>query len=156
MLIRVKMPFFVELSASEINRRFKGFLQKVPFAVGGNNHMGSRFTEKRAGMEIVLTEMKKEGLFFVDSLTTAKSIGYVTAREMGIPVAVRDVFLDNVKDVDKISAQIVHLVNLAEKKGHAIGICHPYEQTVEALLKAGDLFKERNIEVVSVSQILEE
>jgi polysaccharide deacetylase 2 family uncharacterized protein YibQ len=117
--------------------------------------MGSRFTEQQAGMEIVLKEMKKEGLFFVDSLTTAKSIGYVTAKKMKIPVAVRDVFLDNVKDVDRISVQITHLADLAEKKGHAIGICHPYEQTIEALRKAEKLFKERNIEVVSVSQVLE-
>ena len=146
---------FVDLSAPEINHRFKNFLQKVPFAVGGNNHMGSRFTEKKTVMETVLREMKKEGMFFVDSLTTAKSIGYVTAKNLHVPVAVRDVFLDNVKDVDKISGQIIHLADLAEKKGHAIGICHPYEQTMEALRKAEKLFEERNIEVVSVSQVLE-
>ena len=145
----------VKQSDAEINRRFTGFLCQVPFAVGGNNHMGSRFTEQGREMEIVLKRMKKEGLFFVDSLTTAKSIGYLTARKIKVPVTVRDVFLDNVKDVDKISNQIVHLADLAEKKGHAVGICHPYAQTVEALQRAGTLFRERDIEVVFVSQLLE-
>jgi polysaccharide deacetylase 2 family uncharacterized protein YibQ len=150
-----KNALLVNLSAPEIKHRFKSFLSKVPFAVGGNNHMGSRFTERKTAMETVLKEMKKEGLFFVDSLTTAKSIGYVTAKKIQIPVAVRDVFLDNVKDVDKISAQIVHLTDLAEKKGQAIGICHPYKQTIEALDKAREFFKERNIELVYVSRVLE-
>ncbi len=146
---------FTDLSTTEINRRFSWFLRKVPFAVGGNNHMGSKFTEKEKAMEIVLKEMKKEGLFFVDSLTTGKSMGYAAARKLKMPVAVRDVFLDNVKDSDRIFAQINHLVDLAEKNGHAIGICHPYKQTVEALRKAGALFQERNIEVVYVSRVLE-
>jgi len=145
----------VDLPASEINRRFMGFLEQVPYAVGGNNHMGSRFSEQKDAMETLLKQMKKTGLFFVDSLTTAKSMGYLTAREMQLPVAVRDVFLDNVKDVDKISAQLVRLVDLAEKKGHAIGICHPHRETLVALQKAETLFRERKIEVVNVSQVLE-
>lgn len=145
----------VNQSAAEINRRFTGFMQRVPFAIGGNNHMGSRFTEQDAEMKIVLKRMKKEGLFFVDSLTTAKSVGYVTAKTMKMPVAVRDVFLDNVKDVDKIMRQIRHLADLAEKKGYAVGICHPYNETVDALKKADALFKERDIEMVYVSRMLE-
>ncbi|MBN2429145.1 MAG: divergent polysaccharide deacetylase family protein [Deltaproteobacteria bacterium] len=150
-----KNALFVNLPAAEINRRFAAFLEKVPFAVGGNNHMGSRFTEHKGAMEVVLDKIKKEGLFYVDSLTSAQSVGYVTAREMHVPVAVRDVFLDNVRDVDTISSQIARLADLAEKKGHAIGICHPYGQTLEALQKAQTLFKERKIEVVNVSGVLE-
>jgi hypothetical protein len=146
---------FVDLPAAEISRRFSGYLDKVPFAVGGNNHMGSRFTEHKKAMGMVLAEMKRDNLFFVDSLTSAQSVGYATAREMHLPAAVRDVFLDNIRDVGKISAQIERLVKLAEKKGHAVGICHPYQQTLVALRRAEKLFRERNIELVSATQVLE-
>ncbi|NOQ46072.1 MAG: hypothetical protein GQ559_05290, partial [Desulfobulbaceae bacterium] len=50
-------------------------INAVPHAIGANNHMGSRFTEERQAMRVVLAELKKQGLFFIDSYTTAKSTG---------------------------------------------------------------------------------
>jgi len=144
----------VDYSESEIRRRFQGYLDRIPYAVGGNNHMGSRFTEDREKMDIVLSEMKTAGLFFVDSLTTGHSVGYEEARKAGMPAVARDVFLDNDEDVDLISAQIRRLAALAGRQGHAVGICHPYPQTLEALRRTSDFLKAQEIEMVPVSQVL--
>ncbi|NLV23894.1 MAG: hypothetical protein GXY54_03800 [Deltaproteobacteria bacterium] len=145
----------VDLPAEELVARLRDHLERVPHAVGGNNHMGSLFVEDGAKMEVVLDVLQRRDLFFVDSLTTPKSTGYMTAKRLKMPVAVRDVFLDNVQDVDRIGRQIHHLIALAEKKGTAVGICHPYPETLEALRRSVPLFKKKGVDVVAVSRLLE-
>jgi len=145
----------VDMTDHQLTSRLDRHLAKVPHAVGGNNHMGSLFSEDGKRMSVVLQELWSRGLFFVDSLTTPRSTGYLTAKKLKMPVAVRDVFLDNVQNVDKIVRQIDHLIALAERKGSAVGICHPYPETLEALRLSVDRFKARGVEVVAVSRLLE-
>lgn len=144
----------VEHGPAEIRRRFQGYLERIPYAVGGNNHMGSRFTESRNGMATVLAAMQEEDLFFVDSLTTGRSVAFDEARRAGLPAAVRDVFLDNVQEVEQISRQLRRLAAVAASQGTAVGICHPYPQTLEALRRAEPFLRDRGIAVVPVSQLL--
>ena len=150
-----KNALLVGLSAAQIRRRLLWDLQRVPYAVGGNNHMGSRFTEDRAGMDVVLEEMKKEGLFFIDSRTTAHSVALAEAHRLGVPTAARDVFLDNVQEVGPIDAQIRKLVRLARLRGEAIGICHPHPATLRALRREKDYFAKEGVTIVPVSQLLD-
>ncbi len=112
-------------------------LNSVPHAIGSNNHMGSGFTEDRAAMHVVLGVLKKRGLFFVDSYTTADSTGLDEARKMSIPTARRHVFLDNVQNIKKICRQLDTLAALARKQGWAIGIGHPHQATLDALVACG-------------------
>ena len=145
----------VDLTAGELVSRLNDQLERVPHAVGGNNHMGSLFAEHAEKMEVVLEELRNRGLFFVDSLTTPKSTGYLTAKRLKMPVAVRDVFLDNVQKVGRNGRLIDHLIALAEKKGLDMGICHPYTETLEALRRSVNRFKARGVEVVAVSRLVE-
>ena len=68
--------------------------------------MGSRFTGDETGMLTALGEFKKHGLFFLDSLTTPKSAARKAARKTAIAYYERDIFLDNVKDVNAIIHQL--------------------------------------------------
>ena len=144
----------VKHSKAEIRKRFQDYLDRIPYAVGGNNHMGSRFTEDREKMATVMAEMKKAGLFFVDSLTTGRSVGFEEARKAGLPTVVRDVFLDNVQDVELISVEIRRLAALAARQGYAVGICHPYPETLEALRRASGFLRAQEIDMVPASQVL--
>jgi polysaccharide deacetylase 2 family uncharacterized protein YibQ len=128
-----KNGLLLSQSDAEIQRRLSSFMQGVPFAAGANNHMGSRFTEDKAKMGTVLGLLKGKGLFFIDSKTTPHSVGYSLAREMGIETASRNVFIDNVQDVDAIKEQLEQLAEMARRKGAAIGICHPHKTTIIAL-----------------------
>ena len=67
----------------------------VPGAPGMNNHMGSKATADEAVMSAVLGFLKREGKFFVDSRTTADTVGPRVARELGVPLLQRDVFIDD-------------------------------------------------------------
>lgn len=145
---------FVNLPAEEIQRRFATYLDRIPYAVGGNNHMGSRFTTDRKGMQTVLGMMQREGLFFVDSRTTGGSVALDEARKLGIPATGRDIFLDNEEDVELIVRQIRKLAVLAGKHGTAVAICHPYPETLVALRQELPLLQRSGIRIVPASQLL--
>jgi hypothetical protein len=76
------------------------------------------------------------------------------AEGAGIPFGARDVFLDNVRDVEAISREIHKLAGLARRKGQAIGICHPYPETIEALAREAGILRRQGIEVVPASKLV--
>ena len=109
-------------------------LLSLPNVVGVNNHMGSKFTENEELMLLILGSLKQKDLFFVDSLTSSNSKGYIIAKELGMKAAKRDVFLDDEKkDKSYVKKQLRKLVSKARKRGYAVGICHTYPQTIKAL-----------------------
>lgn len=124
---------FVDMNAADIKNQIAKNLKIISEAIGVNNHMGSRFTANRPAMKVALEEFKKNGLFFLDSLTSTKSVGRSVAKSVGIPFYERDIFLDNVKDVTAITHQLKKSERVAMKKGYAIAIGHPYKETLMAL-----------------------
>lgn len=66
----------------------------------------------------------------------------------------RDVFLDNVAEVDAIVKQIHQLERKAHDQGQAIGICHPYPETLTALRQELPKLRERGFTIVPVSALL--
>ncbi|MBU2498102.1 MAG: divergent polysaccharide deacetylase family protein [Proteobacteria bacterium] len=108
-------------------------IAQVPFAEGVNNHMGSRFTASGKEVHEALCVVKEKGLFFVDSLTSNRSKAYKTARELHMPAAYRNIFLDNHLESEYILRQLRRLKNIALNYGHAIGIGHPFPETARAI-----------------------
>jgi len=123
-------------------------LAAIPNAIGTNNHMGSKFTANRPAMHRVLAEIKKQGLFFIDSYTTGKTKGLDEAKKMGMKTNRRDIFLDNDQNRKKICRQLGKLISKAQKNGQAIAIGHPYRATLDALRSCGD--KLQSVEIVPV------
>jgi hypothetical protein len=120
------------MSSQNLTSTFEKDLAGFAF-IGTNNHMGSKFTANSKAMHTLLAAVKSKGLFYVDSLTTAKSVGYRTAKELGVKTAKRDIFLDNEQTSPAIQDQLAKLVAIAKKRGTAIGIGHPYPATLKAL-----------------------
>ena len=108
-------------------------LDAVPDAIGVNNHMGSKFTTSQRGMELILAEIKRRGLFFVDSRTTRYTVAYATARSMGIPSAERTVFLDHDARKESIRKEVRKMVKVSAKNGYALAIGHPTINTWKVL-----------------------
>ena len=121
------------LSLQDIRARMTHALDSFDGFDGMNNHMGSRFTAFPAGMEIVIDELDKRHLFFLDSRTSAQSVGAGIAEKHGLPTISRDVFLDDNLSPDAIKAQLAVTERVARRKGHAIAIGHPHEATLAAL-----------------------
>jgi uncharacterized protein len=130
-------------------------LGRVPMALGVNNHMGSVVTQNEIVMKALFSTIKEHGLFFIDSLTTGNSVCRVVAAQEKLPFQARDVFLDNDQTYQYIAGQLDELVVVAKHRGEAIGICHPHPATAEVLVKEVPLLKEKGIEVVRVSQLVD-
>jgi len=123
----------VGLAAPEIVRRVAWAIDRVPGAVGINNHMGSRFTEDVAGMRTVLGSLAARGLLFLDSRTSAATAVPQLAHEFELPVLRRDVFLDHDPSTAAIQAALVGTEEAARRHGHAVAIGHPRDATLAAL-----------------------
>jgi len=143
---------FVNMTTDQIQKQIAVNLSKIPEAIGVNNHMGSRFTSFSPGMKTTLMEFKRRGLFFLDSMTSAQSVGRQTAQAVGIPFYKRDIFLDNVKDVNAIIHQLRKAERVATRQGAAIAIGHPYKATLAAL-KQWQAVRSSSIKIISLSQI---
>jgi hypothetical protein len=127
----------------------------VPGAVGINNHEGSALTENKEAMKFLMAELKARNLLFLDSLTSAKSVAYATAKEFGLKAAKRDVFLDNEADNPAyIRKQLDELADIARERGTAIGIGHPHPATISELRKWLAEADEQGIEIVPVSKLM--
>jgi len=124
---------YLDTPYADMRRIFFDNLAVVPGVIGINNHMGSRFTQNEAAMREFLGLVSAQGIFFVDSITSANSVGYSLAREMGVPTARRDVFLDNVQAPEAIARQLAVLAKIAARHGSAVGIGHPHRATLAAL-----------------------
>lgn len=146
---------FVKYDGTEIRRRFDQLLAMIPYVSGTNNHMGSRFTEDARALAPVMASLQEKGLFFIDSLTTGRSRVSEVANQYGVPTMNRDVFLDNVAEVEAITREIRRLESKARRNGMAIGICHPYPETLEALRRELPGLTARGITLVPVSVLLQ-
>jgi polysaccharide deacetylase 2 family uncharacterized protein YibQ len=142
------------MSEEEIRQSVKDCILNFPYIIGVNNHMGSKITEDRRIMEIILEEIKELNLFFIDSMTTKDSIAYEVAQEMEIKSAVRLVFLDNENDMEYIKGQILVVQETALREGEAIAIGHSRINTFYVLKRMIPELIKAGIEIVPVSKLV--
>jgi hypothetical protein len=123
-----------DMNGAEIMERLTWGLSRFDGFVGLNNHMGSKFTASEPGMTVVMAEVRRRGLLFLDSMTARGTFGGRTARGLGVPYAERDVFLDNdYESPMPIRRQLALLEEVASRQGYAVGIGHPHRSTLDVL-----------------------
>jgi len=136
--------------------RLNAAFAAVPYAAGLNNHEGSRMTSQPAAMAMLMGELQKRRLFFVDSRTSAATVAAAKAQDIGLASVSRDVFLDDTRTVEAISGQLHSAIRLARKEGSAVLIGHPYPQTLEVLERELPTLKAQGIEWISIRQMIGE
>jgi polysaccharide deacetylase 2 family uncharacterized protein YibQ len=152
----LRMPgmIYSEMTPDDIRNTVLSCVEQVPLAKGVNNHEGSRITADESSMKIILGTLKEKNLYFIDSRTSAKSIAFELARQMGIPSAERRVFLDAENSVASLKKRLNQLFRIAEKEGKAVGIGHPSAETLRALQECSALAQKHNLKIVPASQIV--
>lgn len=142
------------MSEKEVLARLDEEISNIPGLKGVSNHMGSKATEDRALMTIVLKELKRKGLYFSDSLTSEKSVSAEVAAAIGAPCVKRDMFLDNSNDSAYIEKQLMDMRALAFRRGRLIAVGHDRKNTIAALNKwMGEMSKD-GIRFVSLSKMV--
>ncbi len=144
----------VGLSEAEVRARVRRALADVPGVSGVNNHMGSRFTQHAQEMAWVADELRRSGLFFLDSVTTARTVAYDEAVRAGVPALRRDVFLDNERTPEAVGRQIERALERALRTGQAVAIGHPHRVTLETLRDWAPRIREAGVRVVPLDELL--
>lgn len=145
----------VEMDDDQLRERTEAALRAVPGVVGVNNHMGSRLSEDERALTPVLRVLAERGLFFLDSRTSASSLGYRTARSLGLPAAERHVFLDRDPSPEAIRTQFRRLLDLSRTRGAAVAIGHPLPDTLQVLTEEVPKARAEGFEFVPVSYLLD-
>jgi len=150
-----KHALLVDMTAEQIEAATHRAIGLVHGAIGVNNHMGSAFTENGPAMRAALAAMKDKGLFFLDSRTTAHTVGEQEAKKLGLRHYHRDVFLDNEQDVAAIVKQLRQAETIARGKGQAVAIGHPHPATLAAI-KQWLKTKDASVRVVPLTALTPE
>jgi polysaccharide deacetylase 2 family uncharacterized protein YibQ len=142
-----------QMTEGEIRRAMRNHLKRIPGVHGVNNHMGSYFTQRADKVGIVLGELKKSGLFYVDSRTTTQTVAFDLAKRMGVPAAKRSIFLDNDLSPKALKFQMERLLGIARHSGRAVGIGHPHRETLQLLNQYSQRLR-TDFQVVPVSELV--
>ncbi|MEX2335226.1 MAG: divergent polysaccharide deacetylase family protein [Pseudohongiella sp.] len=143
------------LTEEEFINTLRAAIADIPHIAGVNNHTGSELTAAVQPMQWVMRELKQQGLFFVDSMTTGNSVAGETAIELQVPSLKRHVFLDNEATPEAIDREFQRALDIARQQGFAVAIGHPYPATLDYLEQALLTLPEHDITLVSASALLE-
>lgn len=145
----------LDMSRRVFGKTFAEAIESVPFAIGVSSHQGSLLTQHPGHMSWLMEELvARDALIFIDSFTTQKSVALRMAREAGIPATRRDVFLDHEPTDAAIAREFERLKRLARQRGTAVGIGHPYPETLEFLERALPALAADGFELVPISALL--
>ncbi|MBI2060567.1 MAG: divergent polysaccharide deacetylase family protein [Nitrospirae bacterium] len=100
---------------------------------GVSNHMGSRFTENRRSLSPVMDVIYAHQFYFLDSVTSSRTIAFQAARARGIPAAARDIFLDADHTPDGVRRAWSVAMRIAQIKGDTVAIYHPHPATLHTM-----------------------
>ncbi|MEO9275089.1 divergent polysaccharide deacetylase family protein [Marinomonas sp. 5E14-1] len=145
---------YAKMTKEELKTTLKQNLDGLPGVQGVNNHMGSLLTTKADSMTWVMEVLQGRSLFFIDSLTSSKSVAEKIAKEHGLKTVTRDVFLDNIRTEQAIDKQFSRLIKLARRHGSALAIGHPYPETTSYLKKRLESLEQDGVVLVPLSRIL--
>lgn len=112
------------MTTTDIDAVVRKNLAEIGPVSGLNNHEGSLITESQIKVGKVIEICQQQGIFFLDSRTSANTAAPQAALELGVKIWERDVFLDNTQHRADILEQIQHGLEVANRKGYAIYIGH--------------------------------
>jgi polysaccharide deacetylase 2 family uncharacterized protein YibQ len=144
-----------EMDEERLLRQLSKDIEAIPYIKGVSNHMGSRLMEDPEKMRIILSELKRRELFFLDSRTTPQTVGLQTANSLGLRAMERSLFLDHSQNEDDVRKQLERLIHLSLSKGKAIGIGHPHPSTIKSLKEMIPKIQEKGIDIVPLSAVME-
>jgi polysaccharide deacetylase 2 family uncharacterized protein YibQ len=125
---------YSNMSAAEIRAVLSRNIDEVGPVAGINNHQGSKITMDKEAMQTILAFCNEKGIYFIDSRTTADTVASVVAKQMGIKIAERNIFIDNEQNKDAMLRYITGGLTRAQRNGSAVMIGHTWSLNLASLL----------------------
>ncbi len=148
-----------DLTEQEIKKRVQQAIENVPYAVGMNNHMGSKIVEDQKIMKSILEVVHENKLYFLDSGTSNESVIPELAEKMNIPFIKRDIFIDDsLSSQYEVEQQIDKLMKISQRNGQAVGIGHVGVkgfETFSAVENGWKKIKQNEMKLVFLSELMD-
>jgi len=144
----------MSMSTNEMRVAVHDALDNIPYAVGVNNHMGSKVTADLRTMTWIMQELKIRDMAFIDSRTTPRTVAEDAAAGQGVPTNRRHVFLDNERDQAAIKRQLAEAVRRCRLEGEIIAIGHLDPVTIEVLAQELPGIAKRGADLVRPSALV--
>lgn len=150
---------FTDMTDEEIKSVVNEAFDAVDTAVGFNNHMGSAIMEDEKKLDTIMEQAHERGMIFVDSLTTANSVGKTAAEKFHVDYLERSMFIDSPGNTDIVVSRLKKAAEKAKEQGYAVAIGHVGpaggKTTAEAVKRAAAEIEKMGIEFVTVSEMNE-
>ena len=130
---------YAGMTAAEIETLLRRNVAEIGPIAGMNNHQGSKITTDQQAMETVLAFCRDQGICFLDSRTTAETAVPAAARNLGVKIGERNIFIDNEQTRASMNRYIESGLTLASQKGSAVMIGHTWSPELAPLL--ADLYQ---------------
>jgi polysaccharide deacetylase 2 family uncharacterized protein YibQ len=125
---------YAGMGTVEILAVLKRNIAEIGPVTGMNNHQGSKITMDQQAMETILAFCREQGIHFLDSRTTTQTAVPAAAKNLGIKIGERNIFIDNDPDRLSMNRSIQDGLSLAVQKGSAVMIGHVQSPELAPLL----------------------
>jgi polysaccharide deacetylase 2 family uncharacterized protein YibQ len=125
---------YAGMTTAEILAILSQNLREIGPVAGINNHQGSKITADQQMMETVLTFCHEQGIHFLDSRTTAETAVPAAARNLGMKIGQRNIFIDNEQNRSAMNRSVESGLLLASQNGSAVMIGHTWSPDLAPLL----------------------
>jgi polysaccharide deacetylase 2 family uncharacterized protein YibQ len=125
---------YTGMSAAEIVAILNQNLAEIGPVAGMNNHQGSKITMDQQMMETVLSFCRERGICFLDSRTSAETTVPAAARNLGMKIGERNIFIDNDQNRPAMNRSIENGLAHASQSGSAVMIGHTWSPELAPLL----------------------
>lgn len=142
-----------DLSPRDNLLRLDWLLSQVTGYVGIINHMGSKFTTSEEALTPILTDLQGRGLMLVDARASQFSMAARVARNLNMPRAINDRYIDNVITAEEIQSQLRELEITANTFGVALGLARATPLTIDQIALWAEGLAAKGIELVPVTAI---
>ena len=148
-------PYAMLTKAGEKNiERLNWILSRATGYVGVANFMGSLFTTSDEDMVLIITELKKRGLLFLDTRESINSVAADLALQEGVPTASSMVFLDETLAKVDIEQRLTELEAESKRVGFTVAVTHATPLMVDLIADWSETLKAKGIALVPISSVV--
>ncbi len=127
--------------------RFSGY-------TGVTNAMGEKFLTSGEALLPIFQELHRRGLAYFEDGGGTRSEASKLAQNVGMGFGEADVKIDSVQVEADIQAKLSRLVEIANKRGYAIGVGSSLPLTIDLVEKWSQTLRQKNIILVPLSAVM--
>ncbi len=142
------------LAGEENIRRLDTVLGRGTGYVGLLASMGGKFLGETEALKTVFKSIKDRGLLFVDNGLAMRSVTGVVGKEMGLPFAIADVWLDDRAFRTSIDARLFKAEELAKANGKVLVISSPKPVSLERIMAWHATLEGKGVVLAPVSAVV--